>query len=320
MFRAKILFLLLFAYAAMGPFAQNSAAQSSVVQSTTVQGTTAQAQALNRAEMVMKALSAAYPDRCSPAEYRNGDWALFLAGQWFYYADGRLLPEPLRYRFGEYTGQPFYNYVAELPPWTPPGPEESERMRGMTANREQQARSTIQRSNHFYEALLRVHNRDESWDRVKQIRFLGFPVMVHYSILMQLSLVEERILTEAKTNAEVRQWINNISQVEGWSWRNIAASQSRSFHAYGTAIDIIPKSTGGLATYWQWTAQTNPEWWTVPYSRRLHPPLPVIRAFEAFGFIWGGKWVVYDTMHFEYRPEILIFSNIPMANLRTDLP
>ena len=26
---------------------------------------------------------------------------------------------------------------------------------------------------------------------------------------------------------------------------------------------------------------------------------------EAEGFIWGGRWYHYDTMHFEYRPELL---------------
>jgi hypothetical protein len=32
----------------------------------------------------------------------------------------------------------------------------------------------------------------------------------------------------------------------------------------------------------------------------------VIRAFEEQGFIWGGRWARYDTMHFEYHPELLI--------------
>jgi hypothetical protein len=36
----------------------------------------------------------------------------------------------------------------------------------------------------------------------------------------------------------------------------------------------------------------------------------VMKAFEAYGFIWGGKWMFYDTMHFEYRPEILLLSNM----------
>jgi hypothetical protein len=267
----------------------------------------------------MKALAAAYPGRLGPAEYRDGDWAVLLRtfgipqGAWFYYAEGRFLPEELRDSFRDYDPQPFYTYRSELPPWTPPTAEEAARMR----EREKQRQAhPAKRSQHFYDALWRAHSRSESWDRIKQIRFLGHPVMVHFSILEELSLVEERILGEAKTNPRVRQWMETLNSVDGWNWRSIAATQSRSFHAYGTALDLIPKSQGGLETYWLWTARTNPEWWTVPYSRRLHPPEEVVRAFESFGFIWGGKWPAYDTMHFEYRPEILIYSGMAPTDLR----
>ena len=34
-------------------------------------------------------------------------------------------------------------------------------------------------------------------------------------------------------------------------------------------------------------------------------PQEIVDAFEAEGFIWGGRWAHYDTMHFEYRPELL---------------
>ncbi len=34
-------------------------------------------------------------------------------------------------------------------------------------------------------------------------------------------------------------------------------------------------------------------------------PWPIVLVFEKNGFIWGGKWHHYDTMHFEYRPELL---------------
>ncbi|MCL2831739.1 MAG: hypothetical protein FWD78_01080 [Treponema sp.] len=169
----------------------------------------------NRAELVMKALAAAYPDRVGPAVYRNGDWAVFLAGKWFYYADGKLLPENLLAQASQYSGQPFYNYAAELPPWKDPTAEESDRMRQMTERRKQQSGSSVKRTTQFYDDLLRVHNSSESWDRVKSIKFLGFTVMVHYSILTQLSLVEEAILAASKTSASVRQWIGSISSVDG---------------------------------------------------------------------------------------------------------
>ncbi len=32
----------------------------------------------------------------------------------------------------------------------------------------------------------------------------------------------------------------------------------------------------------------------------------LIDGFESEGFIWGGKWLYSDTMHFEYRPELYL--------------
>jgi hypothetical protein len=34
-------------------------------------------------------------------------------------------------------------------------------------------------------------------------------------------------------------------------------------------------------------------------------PVEIVQIFEKHGFIWGGKWEHFDTMHFEYRPELL---------------
>jgi hypothetical protein len=267
----------------------------------------------DKAEQVMKALAAAYPDRITRAEFRNGDWAVLLRDTWYYYAAGRLLPEDLRAGAADYDPQPFYNYLSELPPWKEPSPEESARFRDMANNRN---RNPPKRSQHFYDALWRAHNRDESYQRVKSLRFLGNTVMVHYAILEELALVEERILAEAKTDPQLRSWINNINTLDGWNWRSIANTQSRSFHAYGAAIDILPKTLGGRETYWLWAARRKPDWWNISYNQRFHPPAAVIRAFEAYGFIWGGKWLFFDTMHFEYRPELFILSGIPLGGWR----
>jgi hypothetical protein len=266
-----------------------------------------------RAEQVMKALAAAYPDCIGAVEFRNGDWVVSLRDAWFYYAGGRLLPEELLYQASDYDPQPFYNYLGELPPWKAPAPEEAARYRDMTNNRN---RNPPRRSQHFYDALWRARTKAEAYDRVKSIRLFGHTVLVHYSIMEELALVEERILAEAKTDPQVRAWVNSISTLDGWNWRSIADTQSRSYHAYGAAVDILPKSMGGKETYWLWTANKKVEWWNVPYSQRFHPPDAVIKAFEAYGFVWGGKWLFYDTMHFEYRPEILLLSGVGLEGLR----
>jgi hypothetical protein len=261
----------------------------------------------SRGEQVMKALAAAYPEAIGGAEYRDGDWAVRLRGVWYYYAGGRLLTGEFRSRSGEYDPQPFYNYPENLPPWREPSQEDAERFRSMARSR----RSTPgKRAQFFFDDLWRSHDRAESYERVKSLRFLGHSVLVHYSILEELSLVEEKILAEAKTSAEVRRWIDSLETLTGWNWRTIADTQSRSFHAYGAAIDLLPRSLGGMETYWLWTAERSPEWWAVPYSRRFHPPEAVIKAFENYGFVWGGKWTFFDTMHFEYRPELLLLGGL----------
>jgi hypothetical protein len=267
----------------------------------------------SRGESIMKALAAAYPDRIGPAEFRDGDWAVSVRGVFFYYAGGRLLPEGLRDRISEYDPQPFYSYPADLPSWKEPTPEEAERLRNST---EQRQAHPPKRSQHFYDALWRASTRDEAYDRLKTIRLFGHSVMVHYSIMEELALVEEQVLREARVNPQVRQWIDSIKFLDSWNWRNIADTQSRSFHSYGAAVDILPASTGGRETYWLWTLRDKIEWWTVSYERRLHPPEAVIRIFESYGFVWGGKWLFYDTMHFEYRPEILILSGLSITGLR----
>jgi len=265
------------------------------------------AQSNDRAEQVMKALLSAYPRQIERVEQRNGDWALLLRGAWYYYADGKMLPENLLDSAANISAQPFYNYLKELPQWKKPTAEEAARYSEMANNRN---KNPLRRSSHFFDALWRVNNRDEAYQRVKTIRFLGKQVNVHYLIMENLALVEEQILAAAKADPKVQEWISGINTLGGWSWRDIAQTQSRSFHAYGLAVDLLPKSFGGRETYWLWAAQKKSDWWNVSYNGRYHPPAAVIKAFETYGFVWGGKWLFFDTMHFEYRPEILILSGM----------
>ena len=69
-----------------------------------------------------------------------------------------------------------------------------------------------------------------------------------------------------------------------------------SMHAYGAAIDLNLK----FSNYWLWEAKGVAN---VPYRNAM--PRAIVEAFERHGFIWGGRWYHYDTMHFEYRPELL---------------
>jgi hypothetical protein len=79
--------------------------------------------------------------------------------------------------------------------------------------------------------------------------------------------------------------------------RPIAGTQRSSAHGHGIAIDISTKH----AHYWRWSA-VGAEGAT---RYRNSIPIEIVEIFERHGFIWGGKWYHYDTMHFEYRPELI---------------
>jgi hypothetical protein len=73
--------------------------------------------------------------------------------------------------------------------------------------------------------------------------------------------------------------------------RAIAGTNRLSAHGYGIAIDI----NTAVSDYWRWSK--------AGYRNRI--PDIVVETFERHGYIWGGKWKHFDTMHFEYRPEML---------------
>jgi len=73
--------------------------------------------------------------------------------------------------------------------------------------------------------------------------------------------------------------------------RAVKDTGNRSAHAWGAAIDI----NTNFADYWLWAKNGG-------YRNRI--PFDIVDIFERHGFIWGGKWGHFDTMHFEYRPEL----------------
>ncbi len=79
--------------------------------------------------------------------------------------------------------------------------------------------------------------------------------------------------------------------------RTIAGTERFSVHAFGAAIDINAK----YGDYWRWSGAEPGE----PLTYRNRIPWEIVEIFEQHGFIWGGKWYHYDTLHFEYRPELL---------------
>lgn len=81
-------------------------------------------------------------------------------------------------------------------------------------------------------------------------------------------------------------------------WRNVRGANRLSAHSYGIAIDIGVDNSD----YWLWKNKNATETQKITYQNRI--PLEIAEIFEKYGFVWGGRWYHYDTMHFEYRPEL----------------
>ena len=83
-----------------------------------------------------------------------------------------------------------------------------------------------------------------------------------------------------------------------FNWRTIRRSNRLSTHSFAIAIDVGM----GRADYWRWRRPRKDG--RLRYRNRI--PHEIVEVFERHGFVWGGKWYHFDTMHFEYRPELLV--------------
>jgi len=102
-----------------------------------------------------------------------------------------------------------------------------------------------------------------------------------------------------------------------FQWRFIANTSRLSNHSFGMTIDI----NSDASDYWQWDLERagKPITEDAALTYRNSIPWEIVPIFEKYGFIWGGKWHHYDSMHFEYRPELMACEpQEPNYSLRKD--
>jgi len=257
-------------------------------------------------ERELKALASAYPDRISKAAPRDGDWAVEVDGEWLFWAHGRILPQSQRMNWERYVRFRFYHYTpGVLPPLPHLDAEAAARLK--KALEEARLRPP-RRSEAFLESLFAAGSRTQTASRIVTVDFLGFPVKVHQRIAEALRNVASECDALRRTDPQAARFLGGLSKIDGFNYREVAGTLTRSYHSYGLAVDLIPKSYGGQDPYWRWVMDRTDQWWATPYERRWMVPSSIVAAFEKQGFVWGGKWMFFDTMHFEYRPEIFVLA------------
>jgi hypothetical protein len=129
--------------------------------------------------------------------------------------------------------------------------------------------------------------------KVVPIAFLGQRLRVNHKVAPAFLRVEGRLRALLAGQPALRAFLTGLGGT--FVWRNIAGTDRRSAHSYGVSLDI----NVSRSHYWRWQRPPAPLRW------QNQIPQEIVDAFEAEGFIWGGRWYHYDTMHFEYRPELL---------------
>ena len=126
---------------------------------------------------------------------------------------------------------------------------------------------------------------------IERVTIRGQSLPVHARAVEAFRRVAKRLDEAVAKDKTLDPYLRNLGGT--FLQRNIAGTDRPSAHSWGVSIDINVKRSN----YWQW--QKGPIRWTNKI------PQAIVDAFEAEGFVWGGRWYHYDTMHFEWRPELL---------------
>lgn len=150
------------------------------------------------------------------------------------------------------------------------------------------------------EALLKAlygQNRGEVAKNCARVNFLGerVPFNARHGAAEALARVSARLEPQVASNPELKSYIFPLGGTS--HWRVINGSTRLSAHSFAIAIDLNVEK--GL----YWGLEPCKESAKLRRVRQNYPQA-IVDAFEAEGFIWGGKWSAFDFMHFEYRPEM----------------
>lgn len=259
-------------------------------------------------EIILNAYKEAYPGLITDITMGENDWIIkFANGNIYYWADGKILPEsvlPESDKFISYSIYP-YNMNGRCPELYT---EEQINKLRVKKKPDKKKKFVPGEEGSLYKELFAITTKKSAIKHLSEVKLSGHYIKVHHSIAEKIISIDSKINSLAKTDPEVRSFVKTIGSVQAFNLRKIAGTNRRSNHSYGIAIDILPKKYRKKIIYWSWEQDKNKDWMLLPQSCLWTPPEQVVKLFYEEGFIWGGHWDKYDTMHFEYRPELILLS------------
>ncbi len=254
-------------------------------------------------EKVIKTLAQAYPKKVTSFGEEEGEWWINVGSKKFAYAQGRLLPWDLKAQWEEWDKQDYYIYP---PPLIDPNSWNNSLIIRAEATFTQRWDSKIKRYPEFSDSLWQINSRRTAEARMVYVRFQGFRVRVHQDLQPIILRLNTQVQSLREQSPGVAAYFRSLKTIDGFNWRPVAGTSSRSLHSYGAALDLVPKTYNGKSAYWRWSYNDTQPWFLDAWNSRYLPPEALVKVFEDHGFVWGGRWFLFDTMHFEYRPELFL--------------
>lgn len=258
----------------------------------------------------------AYPDVLFSPEYdeEKDDWKITVTAtqsngktktQELYWCESRFLPEEKLSEKENYR-RLLYKYNRTVPDPERFTEEDIKKIKDFTS-KENRTNGAIDPP-FLYNVIFDCETRVSTESHIENIKFLTLSANVHEKIVPHLKKVHEKAMALPR-DEEISLFFKTLNRTDGFNWRTVRDTQSRSFHSIGLAIDVLPRGYYQKIIYWAWQKQLRPDdWFMTPLSKRWMPPQRLIDIFWEEGFVWGGTWAVWDNMHFEYHPELIEYA------------
>lgn len=222
-----------------------------------------------------------------------------------YWSEGRFLPEgELKNKDKYWSLLTYYGKEVRDPATFTEKERDLIREAGYVSSRRKAKKTPV----FFFNAVYDTATRGSTESHIKTISLFGKKSVVHERIEAPLKRAEAKVKEAAKTSYELQAFLDNLKSCDSYSWRDIGAVENRSLHSLGIAVDFLPKKSR-KHLFWGWARDRFPEtWMDISLDARWLLPEQLVSIFAEEGFVWGGRWVIWDNMHLEYRPEQLAYN------------
>jgi len=122
--------------------------------------------------------------------------------------------------------------------------------------------------------------------------WLGQTIRIHERAQQAFAEVEAEVAQALADDPSLSEYTHTYG---AYFWKYIMNTTRLSMHSFGIAMDLDNLHS----YYWESDVASGK-----PIAWNNQMPQLLVDIFEKHGFIWGGRWYHYDTMHFEYRPEM----------------